>query len=110
MGGEVVVFSTCSSGEEAEKIAEALIKERRAACISAISSVRSIYWWKGKIEQAEEVLLIIKTKKTLMDEVIKLIKKNHSYTVPEIIAVPIVAGNPDYLKWLRSEVKKKAKG
>ncbi|MCX7703182.1 MAG: divalent-cation tolerance protein CutA [Planctomycetota bacterium] len=105
MAEEIVVFSTCSSRDEAERLTEALISERKAACVNIIPSLSSVYWWKGKIERSEEVLLVIKTLKSLIEEVITLIKANHSYTVPEIIAVPIVAGNPDYLKWLRDEVR-----
>lgn len=99
----VVVFITVDSEQTAEKIMDALLKERKAACVNIIAGIDSHYWWQGKVESADEVLLIVKTRAVLLDDVIALVKKNHPYTVPEIIALPIIGGNEDYLKWVEGE-------
>ena len=101
----VVVLVTTSSGEEAHKIANRLLSERKAACVNIIPGVSSFFWWDKKVGSARETLLIIKSRKKLLDDVIELVKKLHSYEVPEILALPIVGGNPDYLDWLDKEVK-----
>lgn len=100
-----VVFITASSQIEADKIASVLLEAKKAACVNVVPSVHSRYWWQGKIESADEVLLIIKTKSSALPDVIELVKKNHSYTVPEIIALPIIGGNEDYLKWIDESVE-----
>lgn len=100
-----VVLVTASNISEAEKIADSLLNNKQAACVNIFEKVRSRYWWEGKIEKTEESLMIIKTKHKNIDEMIKLIKKEHSYTVPEIIALPIMEGNSDYLKWIDTETK-----
>ncbi len=101
----VVLFITTPTTEEAQKIADVLLKQRKAACVNIVPSVSSSYWWQGKIESAQECLLIVKTKASVLNEVITLVKRAHSYTVPEIIALPIVGGNKDYLDWINKEVK-----
>lgn len=103
--GKVVVFVTTSSQEEAERIASLLLEKRKAACINIVPKVFSVYWWQGNIERSQESLLIIKTREELIADLISLVKQAHSYTVPEIIALPITAGNPDYLNWLDAETK-----
>lgn len=97
---EIVVLITAPKEAEAVKIAKALVEKRLAACVNVISDIRSIYRWQGKIEDDTEMLLIIKTKKGLFDALAAEVKEIHSYTVPEIIALPIVQGQADYLKWL----------
>jgi len=101
--GKVVVFVTTSSEEEAEKIASLLLEQRKAACVSVIPRVRSRFWWQGELDSAQESLLIIKTRAALIPEITDIVKKTHSYTVPEIVALPIVAGNQDYLDWVDKE-------
>ena len=103
--GQVVVFITTSTGEEAHRIAELLLSQRKAACINIVPSVGSLFWWQGKLDSAQESLLIIKTRALLLPEIVNLVKGVHSYEVPEIIAMPIMGGNEDYLKWIDSEVK-----
>jgi periplasmic divalent cation tolerance protein len=100
MGESIVVLVTCGSEEEATKIANSLVEERIAACVSIISPVRSIYRWEGKIWDEKEWVLIIKTQKKRFEDLEKKVKSLHSYSVPEIIGLPIVEGNPAYLKWL----------
>ena len=101
MSEAVVVLVTCGSEEEAAKIANSLIEECLAACVNIISPVRSIYRWEGKIWDEKEWVLIIKTQRKRFEELEKKVKSLHSYSVPEIIALPIVEGNPAYLKWLK---------
>jgi periplasmic divalent cation tolerance protein len=101
--GKVVVFVTTSGEEEAEKIASLLLEQRRAACVSVVPRVNSRFWWQGKLDSAQESLLIIKTRAALVPELTEIVKKAHSYTVPEIVALPIVGGNRDYLNWVDQE-------
>jgi periplasmic divalent cation tolerance protein len=98
---EIIVFITASSEEEAAKIARALVEARLAGCVNIIKNIRSIYSWQGKIEDEPEVLMIVKTQKSLFDSLTKKVEELHSYTLPEIIVLPIVEGSKDYLKWLR---------
>ncbi len=100
MSEPIIVFVTCGSEEEAEKIANSLVDERMAACVNIISPVRSIYRWEGKIWDEKEWLLIIKTQRRRFAELEKKVKLLHSYSVPEIIALPIAEGSTSYLKWL----------
>ena len=96
----IVIFITCANKQEAEKIAAGLISAKLAACVNIVPGIKSLFWWENKIDQAQELLLIIKSKKTKLSGIIKKVKSLHSYSTPEIIALPIVAGNKDYLKWI----------
>lgn len=97
----VLVLITTTE-EEAHGLTDLLLRQRKAACVNILSKVHSRYWWQGKIESDDESLLIVKTKSSLLDQLISLVKENHSYEVPEIIALPIVGGNQDYLNWIDS--------
>ena len=99
----LVVFITTSSYEEARKIADALVDLRKAACVNIVPKVNSLFRWKGKIEDVEESLMVVKTRAELFPDIVSTVKSIHSYEVPEIIALPIVEGNPDYLSWLKEE-------
>lgn len=100
----VVVFITAASQEEAQRIAELLLNQRKAACVNIVPRVDSLFWWQGKLDSAQESLLIVKTIARLLPEIIETVKKAHSYEVPEIIALPIISGNEDYLNWMDSEI------
>jgi periplasmic divalent cation tolerance protein len=102
----IVVFVTCGSEEEALKIARALVEERLAACANIVSPLRSIYRWEGKIWDEKEWLLIIKTQQSTFEDLSKRVKALHSYSVPEIIALPIVEGSPAYLNWIEENTKR----
>ena len=103
--GEIVVFVTAGTEEEAGNVAELLLDQRKAACVNIVPKVDSLFWWQGKLDSAQESLLIIKTVASLLPEIVELVKGVHSYEVPEIIAMPIIGGNEDYLKWIDSEVE-----
>jgi len=101
----IQVFTTTDKKEEAEKITKVLIGKRLAACVQIVGPIESTYWWNGNIETAKEWLILIKSEKRLYKEIERVIKENHSYQVPEILAVPVMDGNPDYLRWLKSELR-----
>lgn len=100
----IVVLVTTNTTEEAQQIARLLLEQRQVACVNAINGVESRFWWQGELDSAQESLLIIKTKASRLPDIIDLVKKVHSNTVPEIIALPIVGGNQDYLDWIDKEV------
>jgi len=100
----IQVTTTTKKKEDAEKIAISLVERKIAACAQIAGPIISIYRWKGKIETAEEWQCVIKSRKNLYDEIEKAIRAVHTYEVPEIIAVPIVAGSVDYLEWIDSEL------
>lgn len=99
----IIILITVADQEEARLISRVLLKQRKAACMNIIPGVSSLFWWQEKIDSAEESLLIMKTRSELLDEVIQLVKEIHSYDVPEIIALPIIDGNKDYLEWIDNE-------
>jgi periplasmic divalent cation tolerance protein len=104
LGGQmVVVIVTCPDIESADRIASSLTSKKLAACVNITQEIKSVYRWKGKIEESTELLLIIKTRKELLDRIIQEVKLNHPYQVPEVIALPIVGGSPEYMKWLIQE-------
>jgi periplasmic divalent cation tolerance protein len=98
------VYITTSSKEESKTIGKKLVEEKLAACVNIISSIESIYLWKGQIEEDNESLLIAKTKSENIDKIIKRVKEIHSYETPAILAIPIIEGSKDYLDYLESEM------
>ena len=101
----IQIITTTDSRELAMQIAENLVGKKLAACAQISGPITSIYQWKGKIENEEEWYCVIKTRKNLYPEVEESIKAQHPYEVPEIIALPIEEGNPDYLDWITEVVK-----
>lgn len=100
----IVVLITTSSTSEAQAIGRALVEGRLAACVNIIPGVRSLFWWQGKVEEQDEALLLVKSRSELLPSVIEAVKRLHSYTVPEVIALSILAGSPDYLAWIDESV------
>ena len=96
----IVILITAGSVEEGEKIANALVESRLAACANIIPSVKSIFFWEGKTCQESEVLLVVKSRRQLLEKIIDKVKQVHSYKVPEIIALPVIDGSREYLKWV----------
>ncbi|MGH9804893.1 MAG: divalent-cation tolerance protein CutA [Candidatus Acidiferrales bacterium] len=105
MTDKVVVLSTCGSSEEAARIARTLVEERLAACVNITSPLRSLYRWEGEVCDEEEVLLVVKTSRTLFDRVRRAIEKLHSYQVPEVVCLPMIDASPNYLNWLTASVQ-----
>ena len=97
------VSVTAASRDEASAVADALLDAHLAACVQIIGPVESRYWWDGAREQANEWLCLVKTRSSLVDAVVAAVRAAHSYETPEILAVPVVAGDPDYLAWLERE-------
>lgn len=104
MTDKIVVLSTCSSAGEARRIAADLVNKRLAACVNLVSNVRSIYHWKGAVEDSEETLMIIKSARSLFERLRIELARQHSYEVPEVIALPIVDGHNGYLEWMDREL------
>lgn len=102
---ECIVYITTNSTEEAEIIGRNLVSRKLAACVNIIDNMKSIYHWEGKIESGEEVIIIAKTKKALVNEIIENVKTLHSSQVPCIVAIPIIDGNADFIQWIRNETK-----
>ena len=101
----VVVLITVANKKEAGLIARSLLNSRVAACVNIIDKLESFFWWKGKVDQAKEALLVVKSKKEKLNALIKMVKSMHSYDVPEIIAIPIVSGFKPYLKWIDASLR-----
>ena len=101
----IAILVTCGSEEEALKIANALVEEHLAACVNLVAPIRSIYRWEGKIWDEKEWILIIKTQKERVEELEKKVKSLHSYSVPEIISLPVTEGSSAYLNWIKENTK-----
>ena len=101
----IVLFITTATTNEAQRISKVLLEQKKVACVNIVPRVSSLFWWENKLDSAHESLLIVKPKASLLNEVVELVRKIHSYDIPEIIALPIVGGNQDYLQWIGKEVK-----
>ncbi len=102
----IVVFVTAKDEQEAGKIAEGLVQNKLVACANIVSGIKSVFWWEGKVDRAQECLLILKSKKNFFSRIVKTVKSLHSYETPEIIALPIVEGYKGYLDWIDGSVAK----
>lgn len=96
----IVVLVTAKNEEEAAAISRKILEDKLAACVNIVRQVRSLFWWEGKIDDVSESLLVIKTQEVCFDRLVKVVKSVHSYSVPEIIALPIIHGYEPYLKWV----------
>ncbi len=105
MSDTVVILVTTPSIDEARKIGNALVEEKLIACANIIPQVESIFYWQDKVCNEKEALMVIKTRKKLIEKIIKRVKALHSYTVPEVIALPIIKGSKDYIKWVKEVTK-----
>lgn len=102
-----LVMVTAPEGEEAQILARYLLENKLCACVNVFRGVESYFWWEGRIDRAQERLLIIKTKKNLVQELIRQIRARHSYSVCEVIEIPILSGNKSYLDWIEESCTKK---
>lgn len=96
----IIVLITAGSAEEGEKIANTLIDHHLVACVNLVPSVKSFFFWEGRADVASEVMLVAKSRRSLLDKIVDQVKKVHSYKVPEIIALPVIGGSAEYLKWV----------
>lgn len=103
--GYLLALTTAPSSAVGARLAERLVRERTAACVNLLPGARSWYWWKGKIEQTPEVLLLIKTRRSRLRALSRALKAHHPYELPELVTLPITDGAPAYLKWLESSLK-----
>jgi periplasmic divalent cation tolerance protein len=101
----VFVYTTYPSIVEAERAGRALVERRLAACVNILPGMVSLYWWEGKIDRGDEVVMIIKTRAALAEPVREAVKKMHSYTTPAILVVPIESVDADYHAWIVAEAK-----
>jgi periplasmic divalent cation tolerance protein len=105
MTEKIVVLSACGSEEEAVRIAKQLVEGHIAACVNLIPRIRSFYRWQGKVEDSSEWMLAIKTSRERFGALRTVLESAHSYELPELIALPIVDGSPDYLAWMDKELE-----
>ena len=96
----VVVLSTTPNLSEAERLGKEMVEKGLVACVNIIPQIRSIYKWKEKLHNEEEMLLVMKSRKDRTEEIIDYIRKNHSYEIPEIVSLPITSGSEKYLAWI----------
>jgi periplasmic divalent cation tolerance protein len=101
----VIIYCTCPDIETAANISRLLISQHMAACVNQVQGITSIYEWEGKIEENKEVLLLIKSTEERFDLIQQLILEEHPYELPELIAVPVSKGLPDYLDWIKQCTK-----
>jgi len=104
----LMVFVTAGNAEEASMIGQTLVEEKLIACVNIIPRIRSIYWWKGEICKEEEHLLLMKTRSSLFPSLKDRVRELHSYEVPEITAIPIAHGLPEYLEWVVENTRRSA--
>ena len=100
----MIVLVTASSADEASRIARVLVEEHLAACVNVVPGLRSTYRWQGAVEQADEWLLVIKSARHLLPDLEARVRALHSYTVPEVLALPITGGSEAYLDWLEAQI------
>ncbi|NPA17530.1 MAG: divalent-cation tolerance protein CutA [Aquificae bacterium] len=105
--GYIVVLITCPDKETGRKLAFGLVENKLAACVNIVPGLNSIYFWQGKVEDDSEILMVVKTREDLFEKLEEYVKANHPYTVPEIIALPIVKGSSDYLNWIDKTVERR---
>lgn len=106
MTDNIVVLSTCGTEEEADRIARTLVESGLAACVTVIPQAFSYYRWKGAIERSPEYLLLIKSSRDLFTDLRRTLETAHSYELPEVLALPILDGSPNYLNWVQSELRR----
>jgi periplasmic divalent cation tolerance protein len=105
MTDKIVVLSTCGSEDEAERLARLLIERRLAACVSIVPHLRSVYRWNEAVESSDEWLLLIKSSRSLFEQLRGAIEGAHSYRVPEVLALPVIDGAAPYLDWLQANLQ-----
>jgi len=105
MTDKIIVLVTASDKEEAKRLAREVVAQRLAACVNIIEDIQSIFWWQGVVADESEVLMMLKSTQTLFPSLVETVTKLHSYDIPEIIAIPIMAGSAEYLAWMEEETR-----
>ncbi len=105
MSDEIIILITAATPDEAAKIARALVDEHLAACVNILPKVHSVFFWEGRTQEVAETLMLCKSRMPIMEHVIARVRELHSYTVPEIIALPVTAGLSAYLRWVTDSTK-----
>ena len=98
-----LIYVTAGSADEAGRIAASLVEARLVACANLLPGVRSLYWWEGAVQQDDEVVLVLKTRSSLVPRVVRAVREAHSYDCPCVVALPIQDGNPAFLQWIMDE-------
>ena len=101
----VLVYITTENREEAERVGTVLVQGRLAACVNIIEGMRSMFHWQGRVDQADETVLIAKTRQDLLEDLTRAVMDAHSYDCPCIVALPIIGGNPEFLQWIHDETR-----
>jgi periplasmic divalent cation tolerance protein len=99
----ILAYITAPDRPEALRIGKALLEARLAACINVIDGMHAMYWWQGRLEEADECVLIVKSSESRKEEIVAAVRKLHPYSVPCIVFLPVTGGNPDYLAWIGKE-------
>lgn len=105
MSEPLLELVTAGSQAEAEAIAGALVAERLAACVNVVPGITSIYRWQGEVQRDQEWLLLVKSRRDVLEDLVRRVRELHSYDLPETIALPLVGGSAPYLEWLVGEVR-----
>jgi periplasmic divalent cation tolerance protein len=105
MSGCSLIYVTAPNRDEALALGRTLVEERLAACANLLGPITSVYWWEGRVNQDDEVALILKTRADLVDGLIARVRELHSYDCPCVVALPIDAGNPPFLEWIGTETR-----
>jgi len=100
-----LAYITTANPEEAEKIGRLLVDKRLAACVNIVPGMRSLFWWQGALDHGEETILIAKTQQNLVEELTRVVIEAHSYDCPCVLALPVVGGNPEFIRWIREETR-----
>ena len=104
-GNHIIIFVTVDSEEQASRISDVLLQKKLIACANIVKDVRSFFWWKGQVDSCSELLMIMKSRGELLDDIVDEVKSHHNYEVPEIVAMPILGGNSSYLRWIDESVE-----
>jgi periplasmic divalent cation tolerance protein len=107
MTEKILVLSNCGSEEEARRVARALVEARVAACVNIVPGIQSVYHWQGAIQEDSEWMLVIKSTRPMFESLAAELRKIHSYQVPEVLAIPVIAGDQNYLDWMDREISGK---
>jgi periplasmic divalent cation tolerance protein len=109
-GKHIVVFITVDSEDQAKRISDVLLQKKLIACVNIVRDIRSFFWWKGQVDSCSELLMIMKSRGELLDNIVDEVRRHHNYEVPEIVAMPIVGGNSLYLQWIDESVETHRQG